>query len=118
MKDEISYDEFARLDLRVGEVVGASLPEWSEKLIRYEVDFGKGDLPAGRQVGKRVMFSGIREWYRPEDLVGKKYVFVVNMKPKKMGPEESQGMMVMADGEKRPVLIPVPEEVEAGTVVR
>jgi len=111
MKEEISYDEFAKIELRVGKVVDASLPEWSEKLIRYEVDFGE-------EIGKRTMFSGIREWYKPEDLMDKKYVFVVNMAYKKMGPEESQGMMVMADGDERPVLVSVPDEVEVGTVVR
>jgi len=79
MKSEISYDQFGELDLRVGEVVAASLPDWSEKLVRYEVDFGE-------EIGKRVMFSGIREWYGPGELIGKKYVFVVNMKYKKMGP--------------------------------
>lgn len=111
MKDSISYDDFSKLDLRVGKVVDASLPEWSEKLIRYEVDFGE-------EIGKRVMFSGIREWYKPEDVIGKKYVFVVNMQYKKMGPEESQGMMIMADTEEKPVLIEVPDDVEVGSVVR
>ncbi len=111
MKDLVAYDEFAKLDLRVGCVVEASLPEWSEKLIRYEVDLGE-------EIGRRVMFSGIRAWCKPEDLVGKKYVFVVNMEYKKMGPEESQGMMIMADGKQRPIWVVVPDEVEVGTVVR
>ena len=111
MKTEVSYDQFSELDLRVGEVVAASLPEWSEKLVRYEVDFGE-------DLGKRVMFSGIREWYGPEDLIGKKYVFVVNMKYKKMGPEESQGMMIMAEQEGRPVLMPVDDALVRGSVVR
>lgn len=111
MKEEISYDDFSKLDLRVGKVVAASEPEWSEKLIRYEVDFGD-------EIGKRVMFSGIRAWYKPEDLVGKKYVFVVNMAYKKMGPEESQGMMIMADGDDGPVLIEIDDKVAVGTVVR
>lgn len=111
MKDTISYDDFSKLDLRVGEVVGASLPEWSEKLIRYEVDFGE-------EIGRRVLFSGIRAWYTPEEMIGKKYTFVVNLAPKKMGPEESQGMMIMADTKERPILIEVSEEIEVGSVVR
>ncbi|OQA83199.1 MAG: Methionine--tRNA ligase [Microgenomates group bacterium ADurb.Bin238] len=111
MKSEISYDQFGELDLRVGEVVAASLPDWSEKLVRYEVDFGE-------EIGKRVMFSGIREWYGPGELIGKKYVFVVNMKYKKMGPEESQGMMMMAEQEGRPVLMPVDGRIVNGSVVR
>lgn len=111
MKDLISYDDFAKLDLRVGEVIDASLPEWSEKLIRYEVNFGE-------EIGKRVMFSGIRAWYAPQDLIGKKFPFVVNMAPKKMGPEESNGMMFMVDTKEKPILIEISSEVENGSVVR
>ncbi len=111
MKDLISYGDFSKLDLRVGEVIGASLPEWSEKLVRYEVDFGQ-------ELGRRVMFSGIREWYKPTDLTGKKYMFVVNMAPKKMGPEESQGMMIMVDGQERPYLMEMPIESKVGEVIR
>lgn len=111
IKPDISYDDFAKLDLRVGKVMDATLPEWSEKLIRYEVDFGE-------EVGKRIMFSGIRAYVKLEEMIGKKYVFVINMAYKKMGPEESQGMMTMADSESGAVLIPVPDEVEIGTIVR
>lgn len=111
MKDIITYDDFSKLDLRVGQVTAASWPEWSEKLIRYEVDLGE-------EIGKRVMFSGIRAWYKPEDLVGKKYVFVVNMAPKKMGPEESQGMMIMVDSEEKPILLEVSAEARIGEMVR
>ena len=85
--------------------------EWSEKLVKYKVDF-KGEI------GERVMFSGIRAWYSPEDLLNKKFIFVVNMEKKKMGEEFSEGMMIMADSKDRPVVIPVPDEIEVGTMVR
>lgn len=111
MKPVVEYSDFEKLDLRVGQIISADLPQWSEKLIRYEVDFGS-------EIGKRVMFSGIRSWVKPEEMVGKKYVFVVNMKYKKMGEEESQGMMIMADSESGAILIPVPDEIAPGTVVR
>jgi methionyl-tRNA synthetase len=111
MKPEITYDEFARLDIRVGQVVEADLPDWSNKLIRYVMDLGP-------EIGKRVLFSGIREFYKPEDLMGKKYPVIVNLAPKKMGTEESEGMMLMTDGEEGPVLIELPADVEVGTVVR
>lgn len=111
MKEIITYDDFAKLDIRVGLIVAADLPEWSNKLIRYEVDLGE-------EIGKRIIFSGIREWYKPEDLIGRKYQIIVNLAPKKMGQEESQGMMIMCDGKDKPVLIEVSPEVEPGTVVR
>lgn len=118
MKATVSYEDFGKLDLRVGKIVSASAPEWSHKLLRFEVDFGQ-------EIGKRIMFSGIRKYYEPATLIGKSFVFLVNMEPKKMGEEESQGMMLMADSSTSsgqvpdtPVLLTLMEEVPPGTVVR
>lgn len=110
MKPTILYDDFAKIDLRVGTIIAASAPEWSKKLLRFEVDFGT-------EIGKRILFSGIREWYSPEDLVGKSFPFVINLAPKKMGDEESQGMMIMGDTPERPVLTPI-ENIPSGSVIR
>jgi len=118
MKTVITYDEFAKLDLRVGQVVKAEVLEWSEKLLKFEVDLGS-------DIGTRVIFSGIKKWYEPKSMVGKKYIFLVNMETKRMGSEESQGMMIMADTRdgnpgdiEKPILIEVPESVETGVIVR
>ncbi|MFZ2202535.1 MAG: hypothetical protein WAV56_04020 [Microgenomates group bacterium] len=111
MKPDIAYDDFVRLDIRAGLITAASVPGWSEKLLRYEVDLGE-------EIGKRILFSGIRKWYQPEDLVGKKVPVVVNLAPKKMGEEESQGMVMMLDGPEGPALIFLPEETAVGTVIR
>lgn len=111
MKPVINYSDFEKLDIRVGEVTEASAPLWSNKLIRMEVDLGE-------EIGKRILFSGIRKWYRPEEIIGKKMSFVVNMEPKKMGEEESQGMLLMLDTEEQPFLIFLPETVKPGTMVR
>ncbi|SRR5258706_9330111 len=111
MKDPITYDDFGKLDIRAGKIVEASAPEWSDKLIRYVVDFGE-------ELGRRTLFSGIRKWYKPEDLVGKIVPVVVNMAPKKMGEEESVGMTIMVDQETGPVLIFLPETVVLGSMIR
>lgn len=111
MKDLIKYEDFEKLDIRAGKVVDASAPDWSEKLIRYEIDFGE-------ELGKRVLFSGIRKWYTPEELVGKTLPVIVNMEPKKMGDEESQGMVIMSDGEDGPKLMFLSDDVVPGTVIR
>ncbi|HSV95241.1 MAG TPA: methionine--tRNA ligase [Spirochaetia bacterium] len=111
MKDLINYTDFEKLDIRAGKVVAASAPEWSEKLIRYEMDLGE-------ELGKRVLFSGIRKWYAPEDMVGKIMPVIVNMEPKKMGDEVSQGMAIMADGTDGPKLIFLDEATVLGTVIR
>jgi len=111
MKDLISYTDFEKLDIRAGKVVSATAPEWSEKLIRYEVDLGE-------ELGKRVLFSGIAKWYAPEEMLGKMLPVVVNLEPKKMGDEVSQGMAIMADGEEGPKLIFLVKTTVPGTVIR
>ena len=111
VKPIITFDDFAKLDLRAGAVLEASAPDWSKKLIRYVVDFGE-------EIGKRVMFSGIRQWYTPEEIIGKQFTFVLNLAPKKMGEEESQGMMIMADDGEKPVLIPLNPSIRNGSIIR
>lgn len=111
MKDNITYDDFAKLDLRVGEILEASAPDWSKKLLQFKVDMGT-------EIGIRTLFSGIREWYQPEDLIGKKAVFVANLEPKKMGDSESQGMMIMADTATQPILFFIDPQIENGTIIR
>lgn len=92
MKPIITYDDFAKLDLRVGTVTECIEKEGSEKLLKLTVDFG--------EEGTRTIFSGIKKWYTPEDLKGKQFIFVFNLAPRKMMDEESQGMLLAADGEK------------------
>jgi methionyl-tRNA synthetase len=111
VKDLINYDDFGKLEVRAGLVVAASAPEWSEKLIRYEIDLGE-------ELGVRILFSGIRKWYTPGEIVGKMLPVIVNMVPKKMGEEFSQGMVMMVDTVDKPILIYLPEGVKPGDVIR
>lgn len=110
MKPTIEYPDFDKLDIRVGKIIAATEPEWSRKLLEYTVDFGE-------KIGERKILSGVKEWYKPEDFVGKKYLFLVNLAEKKMGEGVSQGMMLMAD-DGRPVALPVLADVSPGTIVR
>jgi methionyl-tRNA synthetase len=111
MKPTITYDDFDKLDLRVGKIVAAAAPEWSRKLLQFTVDFGP-------EIGEKTILSGIREWYAPEEFVGKSYVFVVNLAERKMGEGVSQGMMIMADATDKPLPFSITVPVEAGTIVR
>ncbi len=111
MKPQITYFDFEKLDLRVGTIVAASAPLWSKKLLRFEVDFGG-------EIGQKVVFSGIKEWYSPDEFVGRQFPFLINLEHKKMGSEESQGMMLMADGEEKPLLFLFPNNVKSGTIIR
>lgn len=120
MKPEIKYPDFEKVDIRIGTVVKADVPEWSHWVMKLTVDLGE-------EIGERIIFSGIMKFYKPEDLQGKQYPFVVNLKPKRIGPPDkdgeynySQGMMLMADlGEdEAPILFNLPSAVTNGSVVR
>jgi methionine--tRNA ligase beta chain len=104
----ISVEDFAKLDIRIGKVTSAENVEGSEKLIRMKVDFA--------ELGQRIVFAGIREWYKPSDLEGKLLPFVVNIEPKKVMNEESQAM-VLAAGENECILLIPDKEVAPGTKV-
>ena len=114
-KPVISIEDFAKLDIRVGTVVEATVPEGSDKLIRTVIDFGE-------DVGKRMVFSGIKEFYAPEDLVGRQLAYVLNLVPRKMMDEESQGMLVAAaptteKGKRTAGLFAIDNKVQNGTLV-
>lgn len=125
MLDEISFSDFQKVDIRIGTVVDAVVPEWSHWVMKLKVDFGQS-------IGVRTVFSGIMKFYKPEDLVGKQFPFVVNLKPKKIGPKDENGKqgyseaMLMAASvdsgsgnpeEDKPVLLYPTEQVPNGTKV-
>lgn len=110
MEGSIKYEDFAKIDLRVGKVVSAEKVPKSRKLIKLIVDLG-GE--------KRQILAGLAKWYKPEDFIGKYVVVVANLEPKKMMGLESQGMILAApcSGESKPVFLTVPEPVEPGSKV-
>lgn len=95
----ISIDEFARVEIRVGNVVEATNKEGSEKLIRLVVDIG--------EIHPRIIFTGVRGFgYTPDDFSGKQFFFITNLAPRKMMDEESHGMILAVDGaDKKPQFI-------------
>jgi len=107
---EISIEEFARLDMRVGKVVKAERIPGARKLVRLEVDIGEAE--------PRQLVAGIAEYYKPEELVGLNVVVLANLKPKRFMGVESRGMLLAADVNGRPVLLTVMEEVPPGTRIR
>jgi methionine--tRNA ligase beta chain len=107
----INFEEFSKIDLRIGRVEKADFVESSEKLIKLEVSFG--------HLGKRNIFAGIRRWYTPADLIGNLYIFVFNLEPKKMIGSESQGMILAAEDENEEncVLLIPDKNIPPGTKV-
>ncbi|HCM43393.1 MAG: Methionine-tRNA ligase [Candidatus Kaiserbacteria bacterium GW2011_GWC2_49_12] len=90
--EEITYEDFAKLDIRIGTIIAAELVPDTDKLIKCTVDFG--DLPAGS--GRRTIVSGIAEWKKPDELIGRQLPYVVNLAPRMLRGVESQGMLVAA----------------------
>src|SRR3989344_4667419 len=76
MKPIVSFDDFIKLDLRVGTIIECVEKEESDKLLRLTVDFG--------EEGTRNILSGIKKWYKPEDLKGKQFIFIINLEPRKI----------------------------------
>ncbi|OGT66247.1 MAG: methionine--tRNA ligase subunit beta, partial [Gammaproteobacteria bacterium RIFCSPLOWO2_02_47_7] len=105
----IGIDEFAKVDLRVGEIKQAERVEKSKKLLKLKVDIGTEE---------RQVVAGIAEHYKPEELIGRKILLVANLKPAKLMGIESQGMVLAAGGDGRLVLIGFDGEVKSGTKVK
>lgn len=107
MKPTITFDEYAKVEVRVGKIVEAMVPEGSEKLLQFRVDFGDE---------QRTIFSGIKEWYTPEELVGVTTTWVTNIPPKKTPFGESQGMLFACDDkEGKPYIVRLDENVSLGS---
>jgi methionyl-tRNA synthetase len=91
----ISIDDFAKIDLRIAEIVNCEAVEGSTKLLRLTLDVGEGTDPQGRPITRNV-FSGVASMYKPEDLKGKLTVMVANLAPRKMKFGVSEGMVLAA----------------------
>lgn len=87
-KAEITFDEFSKMDMRIGKVIAAEKVEKSKKLLKMQVDTG---------IDTRTVLSGIAEHYTPEEMVGKQVTILVNLAPRKIMGFESQGMILMAE---------------------
>ncbi len=116
----ITIDDFAKIEARVGKVLVAEAVPDSDKLIRFELDFGVHINDAGEECHDvRQVLSAIREWYtEPEALVGKCMLFCVNLAPRKMRGLESNGMLMAVDGiDGAPVFLIPEKEVAPGAKV-
>ncbi len=108
--DMISIDDFAKVELRVGEIISCEKLKKSKKLLVLKVNDGEKE---------RQVLSGISQWYEPEDLIGKKIILVSNLKPAKLCGEESHGMILAADCSENDVkVIFVDDSIPTGSKIR
>jgi len=109
--DKIAIDDFAKVDLRVGQILSAEKIQGADKLLKLQVDLGSET---------RQILAGIAKHYAPETLLGKKIVIVANLQPRKMRGFDSHGMLLAASvGEEgKPVLVTFLEDVPNGTKLK
>jgi methionyl-tRNA synthetase len=106
---QISIEDFAKIQMRVGQVLEAEKIENSRKLVKLKVDIG---------TEVRQVVAGIAEAYEPESLINKKVVIVANLKPARLMGVESNGMIVAASIDGKPVLATFAEEVPNGALLK
>ena len=107
-KTYATIDDVVKVELRVGTITHAESVEESEKLLKFQVDFG--------ELGTRQILAGVAKWYDPDEFIGKQGIFIFNLKPRKMLGLESQGMMFVAsDKEGKPAMVTVASVVPNGT---
>ncbi len=88
IKPDIQYDDFSKMDIRIATILEAEAVPKSKKLLKLKVDTGKET---------RIVLSGISEHFRPEEIIGKKVLYLANLAPRKMMGMESRGMILMAE---------------------
>ena len=109
LKDPVSFEEFSKLDLRVGTVVEAEAVPKAKKLLKLQVDLG---------AEKRQVVAGISMDYEPRDILGKQVILVANLKPAKLMGIRSEGMILAANGEDGLCVAGFEKSVPPGTLVK
>ncbi len=110
MKDLIKFEDFQKLDIRIGKVISAEKVPEADKLIKFIFDIG-GE--------KRQIMAGMSEFFNdPSILIGREMPILINIVPRKFKGYESQGMIIAADVDGRPILLHPEREIPAGSVVR
>ncbi|MDI6733941.1 MAG: methionine--tRNA ligase subunit beta [Patescibacteria group bacterium] len=91
----ISFEDFKKIDLKIGKVMFAEKISGSDKLIKLQIDLGEKDV--GDNSGLRQIIAGIGKFYEPENLVGREIVVVANLEPRMLMGFESRGMLLAAE---------------------
>lgn len=112
----VTYEEFKKLDIRIGTIKEIEPVPETDKLLCCQVDFGEVDENGEKKL--RQIISGIHEYYTDfEKLIGKQVLYIINLEPRKIKGYESNGML-MAVGDDKPIFLIPDEEVNSGSRVR
>ncbi len=107
---DVSYDDFAKLDLRVAKVIAAEPIEGKSRIIKGRIDLGNDD--------QRDVIIGGAQYYQPGDIVGKTVIVIANLEPKKMAGVESNAMLLAADVDDKPFWLTVNEDIPLGSPIK
>ncbi len=107
-KENVTIDDFDKLDIRVGKVVVCEKVPKSSKLLRFELEVGSE---------RRQILSGIAKYYEPEDLIGKNVLFIANFPPRKMMGYESNGMILSAEHDGKLVVTSTLDDIQSGAQI-
>lgn len=109
VKNEITFEEFSKIDLKVGKVLSAEQLDGYKKILKLEIDIGDKKLE---------IMSGIAKHYMPNEVIGKNVVVCTNLTPRKFGEKTSNGMLLAATNENgKPILLTVFDDTMAGSPI-
>jgi methionyl-tRNA synthetase len=110
-KPEIVFDDFSKMDIRIGTVLEAEKVAGTDKLLKLKIDTG---------IDVRTVVSGIAQYYKPEEMIGKQVSILVNLAPRKIKGIESKGMILMAENSKGELSLvsPTKEDTNNGSTVK
>jgi len=106
----VSYDDFAKLDIRVAKIIATEPIEGKSRIIKGRVDLGNDDI--------RDVIIGGAQYYQPEDMMGKTVIVIANLEPKKMAGVESNAMLLAADVDDKPFWLTVNEDIPLGSPIK
>lgn len=126
--ETITFDDFKKIDIRVGKIISAEKVDGSDKLLKLEVDFGfelveiktmAEETPKQDKIPiKRQIIAGIAQFYAPEALIGKECPFAYNLAPRMLKGLESQGMILCPSDNGNSALLHPDKEIPPGSIVK
>ena len=105
----ITFDDFKKLEIKIGKILSAERVEGTDKLLKLEIDFG---------AEKRQIVAGIAETYQPDQIIGREIPVLTNLEPRSIRGVESQGMILAASVDGKPFLLHPDRDVPPGSEVR
>ena len=110
MSGTVSYDDFAKLDIRVAKVVSVEPIPGKSRIVKGKIDLGGSD--------QRDVIIGGAQYYQPDEIIGKTVIVIANVESKKMAGVESNAMLLAADVDDRPYWLTVKEDVPLGSPIK